>query len=520
MSGRANRRASSRSRMNRLILAGLVLLALGAIYGIAGVGGQVRLSQAAPAAGPASLPVTSALLACPAPGTGSLTGGSVAVASNSTATGAGQAVLTELSPGGGTGAGSVAGTAVHILTQPSQLDISRIPQASKLPKSLTSVQQMAGGLVPTSQASGGLLIQAAGTMAQGLDAEQLSPAGEPTARCLAPGADFWFLAPSSSKLHLQIYLLNTDSQAADADVGVQTDAGPPTGTPDSGIVVPPYSMVTQDLSKLLSTAHATSLHVTTSTGRVVAAVRETSDTTSAGAWLPVAQTPSVSQILPGLPGTTGVPELYLTVPGNQAAQVQVTAIGQQGTFQPTGGNGISLLSHMTTGVPLPSLSGITGAVKVTSNVPVGAVIVMPGGPSGAPGAFISGAGPVTGQAVLAGSPVGGNGSTKLVLSAPDGAASVTVVRTFPGKGLAGQSSQTFRIPARSSREFIFQLGKHDPQSATAMTIVVTPQPGSGPVYAGRVALVSGSLDGVLALISTPTSVSLPDVRESLIEVLG
>ena len=55
--------------------------------------------------------------------------------------------------------------------------------------------------------------------------------------------------------------------------------------------------------------------------------------------------------------------------------------------------------------------------------------------------------------------------------------------------------------------------------AAAFTVVVTPQAGSGPVYAGRVINVGGVLESILAVRSSPTWIPLPRVRDSLTTVL-
>ncbi len=109
-------------------------------------------------------------------------------------------------------------------------------------------------------------------------------------------------------------------------------------------------------------------------------------------------------MLTGLPDTTGTRELYITVPGGAAARVKITAVTPRGTYQPTGGNGISLLGRLTTGIALPSLSGFPGSIKVSANVPVTAVLEVSGGPAGSPGAFISGSAPITEQGVVAAAP--------------------------------------------------------------------------------------------------------------------
>ncbi|HXP18282.1 MAG TPA: DUF5719 family protein [Streptosporangiaceae bacterium] len=519
MTGRKVRPARSRLLANRLILAVLVLVVLAALFGVARISRPIALGSAAAAvSAPARLPVTSALVACPAPGSGGLTGGGLAVASSPATTGTGQALVTGLSAVGGTRSGNGVGKTLHILTQPGQLKIARIPAATPVPKKQAKISKMAGGLVPTTTGRGGVIIAAIGSMAQGFDAEQLTPAGLPTARCQAPGSDFWFVSPGAAKLHIQLYLLNPDSLPADAAVSVQTDSGPLLGSPDSGIVVPPHSMIVQTLDKLVHAATAVALHVTTSTGRVVAAVSETSSAAKPGIWLPVAEQPTTQQVLAGLPGSPGTRELYVTVPGNAAAQVKVTAVTPRGTYQPTGGNGISLLGHVTTGLAIPSLGGIPATIKISANVPVTAVLEVPGGPPGAPGAFISGSGPVQEQGVVAASPVGAGGSTLLVLSAPQHAASVRIAQALPGAQLTGQSGQVVQVPARSSVQVKIRLPRRSAK-LTEVSIVVTPLAGSGPVYAARVALSGSTVQAILPVISSPTQILLPDVTQSLVAIL-
>lgn len=516
MTSRKVRPARSRLLANRLILAVLVLAVLAALYGVAGFGRPVALSKAAAASRPVRLPVTSALVACPAPGSGSLTGGGIAVASAPSATGTGQALVTGLTTGHGTRSGDGVGKTLHILTQPGQMAIARVPAAATSKKP-AKAHDMAGGLVPTSTGRGGVVISAIGSMAQGFDAEQLSPAGLPTTRCQPPGSDFWFVSPGTPSLHLQLYLLNPDSLPADAAVSAQTDSGPELGDPDSGIVVPPHAMIVQTLDKLVHSARAIALHVTTSTGRVVAALRETDKAGKAGAWLPTAAPPATHQVLAGLPGTPGTRELYITVPGSASAQVKVTAVTPRGTYQPTGGNGISLLGRVTTGLAIPSLGGIPAAIRISASVPVTAMLMVPGGSAGAPGAFISASDPISEQGVVAASPVGRGVSALIVLSAPRHAATVRIVQASSGTPLTGQAGQVVHVPARSSVEVRIRLPKRSKQQEVA--IVVTPLAGSGPVYAARVAIVGSNVQAILPVISSPTQILLPQVGESLVTVV-
>ena len=174
---------------------------------------------------------------------------------------------------------------------------------------------------------------------------------------------------------------------------------------------------------------------------------------------------------------------------------------------------------LTTGIQLPSLSGFPGSIKVTANVPVTAVLEVSGGPDGSPGAFISGSGPITEQGVLAASPAGASGTTEIVLSAPAKAASVRISQAAPGTPLTGQSGQVVKIAARSATKVKLKLPKQG-STAALMAVVVTPLPGSGPVYAARLAMSGGTVVTVLPIGSSPTVIDLPSVRESMLSVLG
>jgi hypothetical protein len=509
---RKARQARNRTIANRVILASLVAVVLAALYGLVGLIRPVTLSAASPAGQAASFSVNSTLLGCPAPGSAGTTGGPVALANVPLAGSGGSADFTLLDPATG-------GKQVGNTPRPGQLTVETIPAAPAPAKSSAVVTNLAGGLVPTQPARGGLIISAKGANAQGLDVEQLGPGGQPTARCQAAGSDFWFVGPGSPTLHIYLYLMNTDNEPADASVAVQTDSGPLLGSQDSGIVVPPHSMVIQTLDKLVHAARAIALHVTTSTGRVIAAVRESTSASKEGTWLPVAGEPATSQVLAGLPAVAGARELYVTVPGNASAQVKVTVVSARGTYQPTGGTGINLLGHLTSGISIPSLGGATGAIEISANVPITGTLETPGGPTGAPGAFVVSSGSIVDQGVVAASTAGRIGTTELELSAPGAAASVRIVAEPAGSPLTIGEGQVVRIPAKSSVQVHLSLPKKlakDP----LLAFVVSPLPGGGPVYAGRVSIIRGSVQTILPVVSSPARIQLEGVHQSLQAILG
>jgi hypothetical protein len=498
---------------NKYLVAVLVLVAVTAIFGLASSGHPSALASGARSQAPARAGVSSALRACPGPGSTGATASGLTLAA--AASGTGQAAVTRLSPLGSTAAPAP----LHVLTQPgrlSQVNVAAAPAVSRAQTRQASAS--ASSSVPTSPGRGGVMIQATGAMARGLEAEQTSTGGLGGAQCLGPGTDFWFVGPGQkSAADISLYLMNTDAEAADATVQILTDSGPILGTTDAGIPVPPHGLVVQALGKLVGGSRVLALNVTTSVGRVVPAVRETTKGSEPGTWLPPALPPATSQMLPGLPGTPGGRNLYVAVPGATNAQIKVTAVTSRGSYQPTGGSGIDLPGGSAIEVSLPSMGGIPAAIQVTSNVPVTASMEASGGPSGAPGVFTAASSPVQEQGVVAGNPANSGGSTQLVLSAPQAAAQVRVTE-LTSAGQAGAAPRTVSVAGGHTVAITVPAPRTGGKS-TAFSVIITPLSGSGPVYAGRVVSQNDTPLSLLPVTSALTWVPLPAVRSSVTTAL-
>jgi hypothetical protein len=497
---------------NRYLLALLVVMALGAEFGLASVSHSAAVTAGPRVPGPGRAAVSSAVRACPAPGSAGATASGVALAAVSSGTG--RAEVTQLTPAGAT----TPSAPLDVLTQPGRLALLNVPEAPALARGVAqqSAAATAAG-VPTGPARGGVMIQASGSMAQGLEAEQTGAGGLASAQCQGAGTDFWFVGPGQKSVaDIQLYLMNTGAQATVATVSVLTDSGPIIGSTDAGIDVPPHGLVVQSLAKLLKGSSVVALNVTTSVGQVVAALQETSSASQPGAWLPAAQPPATSQVLPGLPGTPGGRELYIAVPGEGNAQIKVTAVTERGSYQPTGGSGIDLPGGSAVAVALPSLGGIPAAIQISSSVPVTASMSAPGGAAGGPGAFTAAVGPVQEQGVIAGNPASG-GSSELVLSAPRTAAQVQVSE-LTATGQAGISFGTVQLGAGHSAVVSLPTPKQGGRPAP-FAVVITPTAGSGPVYAGRVVSANGSVRSILPVVSALAWVPLPAVHNSVTTAL-
>jgi hypothetical protein len=313
--------------------------------------------------------------------------------------------------------------------------------------------------------------------------------------------------------------MNVGSQPADVDVQAYTDAGPLQGSRDTGVAVAPHTMVTQSLEKMLHGTRMIALNVRTSVGQVVAAVEETKGTARTGAWLPASATPGTRVVIPGMPPTAGTRQLFISVPGTQDAHITLSAVTSKGSYHPTGGAGLDIPGGSVAQLSLSSLSAIYGAVEISSTVPVTASLLTPGGQRGTPGAFTGATPPLQEQGVVAANVSSGGAVSSLVLSAPWRAARVRVTEIGAGGG-QGSAAPGKVVLVQAHHSLLQQLAvPPGTRRGSAFAVIVTPLPGSGPLYAGRTLMSSGrggALQSILPVSSALTVVPLPNVQDELV----
>jgi len=482
-----------------------VVVVLGAVYALAAFGRTASLGAAKQTPPPRSAPATSVMRACPSAGMASSATTGVALVAAPATAGQGQAEVNRL--------GGTAGThPLHRVTNPGQLSLApvRAVGATRSAASAPSGSQP----VKTVAAQGGVVIQASGSMARGLEVEQVATGGIPSARCESPGTDFWFVGPGQHNLaRIQLFLLNPGSQPADANVEISTDAGPVQGGADMGIAVAPHSMVVQSLAPAVHQSRALALHVRTSVGQVVAAVEEVTHAGGGGAWLPAAQTPATRVVLPAAAGTR---QLFVAVPGARDAHLKLTAVTTKGSYPPAGSTGLDIPGGSAAAIVLPSLSGVPAALKLSSDVPITASAMLTGGAPGAPGVFTSATPPVEEQGVVAYDRAGSGLASELVLSAPGRAVTARITEI----GATGPGGTQRVVQIQAGHSMVAQLGKGGGAiHKAAFSVLITPQAGSGQLYAGRVVTSSGTggkVQSLLPVISTLTMVPLPKVQNTFI----
>jgi hypothetical protein len=491
-------------RAVHFVPAAVVLLALGALGAVAQL--DHPAAAAAPVAATRPVTVSSAERACPP----ALSGGSGTVASIAApaqaagSTVSGQAELTALPQ---------AGLALHplsavSLTSAGALSLLTVPAASSTAKKST-------------QTPAGWSVRASGTMAQAIEAEVAQSSGLGSVRCAEPGSDIWFAGPGQQNgaSQIQLDLMNIDSLAANVDIRMITDAGPIQLGNGTGITVPPHTTVTQSLASAAGNSAVVAIEVHTTAGRVAADVSEGGSHGGTTNWLPGAAEPSTKLVIPGVPQSSGAAGLYLVVPGSANAKVNVVAITTQGQFRPFSSQAVELPSESASYVALTPLGGAAAALEITSNVPVTAAVLVPG--SGV-GAFTVATAPISEQAVVAGNTSSSSLSATVVLSAPAGAARVRLTEIAEatgsaagsaGAGSAARASQVSSVPA--GRTVVVPVkAPSGAKSGTPFAVVITPLPGSGPLYAARVEAQGQTVVSIIPAVSALTTISLPPVRDS------
>ncbi|MFC8765501.1 DUF5719 family protein [Streptomyces sp. NPDC057193] len=423
-----------------------VATALAAVTGLASL--TAPDGPAAPQAkAPTRLPVERAGMVCPAPSTSEV---AETLYTSYTPPGTGAAPS---APSGGRTEQPTARLLPAASTTTS--GTGKKPKAPKAPATVT-----APGKPVTAEADGpavpALAGSATGTLAPGWTVQQTTvvPAGGARGllglSCGAPDTDFWFPAASTAKERQDyVHLTNPDDAAAVADIELYGPEGPLKSQFTDGIPVPARSTVPVLLSTLTGEAaqQAVTVHVTTRSGRIGAAIGAADDKLGSD-WIAPAADPASRAVLPGIPADATSVRLVAFAPGNEDADVKVQLVTATGTIVPAGAGSLHLKSGMTASVDLPDLTrGEGGSLLLTPSDPkkptpfVAALRVVRGKGENAEIAFVPAAAAVSGRATVADNRAK---ATTLSLTAPDAAAQVKVTASA-GSGAGAPVSRTLTV---------------------------------------------------------------------------
>lgn len=380
-------------------------------------------------------------------------------------------------------------------------------------------------IADTAAAGGPIRVDARGPLAAGVAAEQVTrsdggPArGLAETRCPAVAPEMWFVGGATTVgSSASLILVNPDNVPATADVTLLTPTGTVFPRSARGIEVRPRSSVRLALESLAPDSAALATHVRVVAGRLAAALfdaRRRADLPLGVDYVPLSLAPARTAVVPGLLGGPGPRRVLVAAPGSDDATVQLRVTSSEGSFVPAAFNAVRVPAGTVIQVELAGvLAGRSAAVTLTSDVPVlaGAISGQVDARTGVGEFAWTGASPpLQGPALVPDDRVRAQADSVLVLTAPTTAARVEIV-TLGARGPAGRPI-AISVPAGTTVD----VPLHRLAVPTgSFAVVVTPLPGSGPVYGARVLFELGSrgvLVSALTLARTGALVALPDVIE-------
>jgi hypothetical protein len=515
--------------MRRLALPGAVLIALAVVFTIAwatrpgasrviGQGGQeaavTSITRSCPPAAPGSATARVSMVALPAQAAAATSGASSGAAKPAaTPTGAATFSAVLAAPAAVSGGKKPPAGKTSPSGKPSASAAAKTKRAAPV-----TVSTPGAVATVTTPGGAGTAVAASGQMAEGFEAEQSDASGTGLVSCTHPGSDMWFVgtgqAAGASKVWL--YLMNTGNLTASADVTILTDTGQQNGL-TSAITVAPHQSVSENITPYVQGSQALALHVVAITGQLAAAVWEGGP--GGGAWLPQANAPAKSLVIPGLTVASSAAKLFVVVPGSADAQLKVVAYTPAGAVTQFPATPVDASAGAATPVALNSLGASAAGLKLTSNEPVVAGVLVPG--TGI-GSFTTAVPPLTEQGVVAGNPAARGVTVGLLLTAPSAAARASIsVISADGSVTTPAGDQSVMVAA--GRTLAVAVPRPS-QVGRPFAIVITPRPGSGPLYAVRVVTsgtggLSAPLSSLLPVASAMTSITLPPAQDSYTAVL-
>ncbi|WP_030194116.1 DUF5719 family protein [Streptomyces sp. NRRL S-87] len=378
------------------------------------------------------LPVERSALLCPAPSGSDLA----------------ETTYTSVTPKGADGAATATGTA-------------QLVTADKKPTARLTLKEPGKPVSATANGAEAPALAGAadGRLAPGWAAQQTTVVAAGSARgvlgvsCTAPDTDFWFPGASTAKTRQDyLHVTNPDDTAAVVDIelygpdGVlKSDSGA-----GEGIPVPAKSSVPVLLSTLTTAPLADlTVHVTTRTGRVGAAVQVQEENVGAD-WLPASADAAGSLVLPGIPADATDVRLVAFATGDDDADLKLRLAGPNGSITPAGAESLHVKSRMTAAIDLKNLTrGDAGSLLLSPADPahtapvVAALRVTRGSGAKQELAFVPATGALGARATAADNRATG---TTLSVTAPAADATVKVTASV-GTQAGASTSKTYTVKA-------------------------------------------------------------------------
>ena len=362
------------------------------------------------------------------------------------------------------------------------------------------------------------LAQARGSFAAGLAADQqmlgLAGVGRglAIAPCTSPVSDSWLVGGAATVGRLsQVLLTNDDDRAAQVDLELFGPGGAVSSSATTGLVVKASSRLVVRLDALAPGTKNFVVHVIVRAGRVSALGL---DQTSVGL-VPQGLTylsptfAGTRLVIPEVVGTSRTSRLLLLAPDADAS-VSVRLVTTDGTITPVGLDSVDLPAGKVVSLDLaPAAAGEDAGLLITSYQPVvaGTEVSVGERRKFAETDSASPVAPLTEPALVSG--LSSTGLQTMVLTAPGKSATVRLQLFLSGTTTPSWTS-TVHIDAGTQAAVVLPLKG----GITDAMLLLTPQPGGGPVYAARRMQVSrpdGDLVATAPLLPHRATAVVPGV---------
>ena len=326
-----------------------------------------------------------------------------------------------------------------------------------------------------------LVVRATGPLSAGAVATVTSTAKDGVNRgiastpCVAPSSEFWFVGASAGPgRRAALVLTNLDDVSATIDVAVYSREGLVETSDTRGIVVPGRKQTEIFLNTVAKGRRELALKVSSSGGRVAAALRDNAANGALPAgvdWLPPVVAPAQSVLVPAIARGKGPRVLSVVNPGEIQTSVEITVHGANGAFKPAKREVLDVPAGGVRSIRLEeALRGEPTAISLKSEEPVSASMRLYD--EKASEFAVSGAAdPLTGPAYLPLPPH--PEPVDVVLTAPEAKGAVAFeVRTADGKVVQRRQVD---VPAGTT------VAISVPATSRSTYLSVTPTEGAGVV---------------------------------------
>ncbi|MCZ3387056.1 MAG: DUF5719 family protein, partial [Actinomycetia bacterium] len=343
-------------------------------------------------------------------------------------------------------------------------------------------------------------------------------------QCQPTGTDFWFVGAASGIGERAVLVLtNPESATATVDVTFHGLKGIVDAADARGVQVRPRTSAQLRLDRLAAGEKVLAVHVQVRVGRLSAAITETDVfgfEPRGTDWIPQASTPQTEVVVPGVPpvnqGRESKVRLDIVAP-DEAAVVTISLITPEGSFTPQGADVVDVPAGGVASVDLTeAMRGDAAAISLTSDVPItaGARVELKNPDIFGDLLYLAAAGPLDAPAVVPDNRTSADLQTRLILTAPESAATAVVT------GFAGGQEWTagrVELAPGTTQVVTVRPPRGQGERGDSYGLVVTPG-GAGPLYGVRMLDEEGPRGPLVTSFPLTTARLLAQVPEAFPDI--